>query len=187
MESFSSSENVDFEVRNMKSRVSVRFITEGAVIAALYVALTLIFAPFSFSAVQVRIAEALAILPMFTFAAVPGLFLGCIIANLLGGAIAWDVIFGSLATLIGAAIGYQLRANRWLVPIPTVISNALIIPLVLRYGYGVNLPVPLLIVYIAVGEFLGSYLLGELLGTVLLRYGKRLFRRHEESDVKRKD
>ena len=119
----------------------------------------------------------LMILPMFTPAAVPGLFIGCIIANMLGGAIALDVIFGSLATLIGAWGGYLLRRNRWLVPIPPIISNALIVPFVLKYGYGfTEIPLPLMMVYIAIGEIIGCYFLGEILGGVLLRYRSVIFR-----------
>ena len=101
-------------------------VAQGAIIAALYVVLTVIFAPISFGEMQVRISEALTILPMFTPAAIPGLFVGCVLGNLLGGAIPVDVIFGSLATLIGAVGGYLLRKNRWLVPLPTVLSNAVI-------------------------------------------------------------
>ena len=93
-------------------RASILKLTQGAAIAALYVVLTLIFAPISFGEMQVRISEALTILPLFTPAAIPGLFVGCILANLLGGAIVWDVVFGSLATLIGAVGGYLLRKNR---------------------------------------------------------------------------
>ena len=137
----------------MKKRPAL-YIAQSAAIAALYVVLTLVFAPISFGAIQVRIAEALTILPMFTSAAIPGLFIGCFLANLLGGGIIWDVIFGSLATLIGAALGYVLRRNRWLVPIPAVISNTVIVPLVLRYGYGLDIPLPLLMVYIAIGASL---------------------------------
>ena len=152
-------------------------ITYGAVIAAIYVVLTVIFAPISFGPMQVRIAEMLMILPMFTPAAVPGLFIGCIIANMLGGAIALDVIFGSLATLIGAWGGYLLRRNRWLVPIPPILSNALIVPFVLKYGYGfTEIPLPLMMVYIAIGEIIGCYILGEILGGVLLRYRNVIFR-----------
>ena len=152
-------------------------ITYGAVIAAIYVVLTVIFAPISFGPMQVRIAEMMMILPMFTPAAVPGLFIGCIIANMLGGAIALDVIFGSLATLIGAWGGYLLRRNRWLVPIPPIISNALIVPFVLKYGYGfTEIPLPLMMVYIAIGEIIGCYFLGEILGGVLLRYRSVIFR-----------
>lgn len=152
-------------------------ITYGAVIAAIYVVLTVIFAPISFGPMQVRIAEMMMILPMFTPAAVPGLFIGCIIANMLGGAIALDVIFGSLATLIGAWGGYLLRRNRWLVPIPPILSNALIVPFVLKYGYGfTEIPLPLMMVYIAIGEIIGCYILGEILGGVLLRYRNVIFR-----------
>lgn len=146
----------------MKSRnPSVLKLTQGAAIAALYVVLTLIFAPISFGEMQVRISEALTILPLFTPAAIPGLFVGCILGNLLGGAIPLDIGFGSLATLIGAVGGYLLRKNRWLVPLPTVLANALIVPYVLRYGYGVALPIPLMMGYVALGEIISCYGLGE--------------------------
>lgn len=144
-------------------------LAQGAVIAALYVALTMLFAPVSFGAVQVRIAEVLTILPLFTPAAIPGLFIGCVIANLLGGAIVWDVLFGSLATLIGAALGYRLRFNRWLVPIPAILANTLIIPPILRYGYGIDLPLELIALQVALGEIAGCYVLGELFASALLQ------------------
>lgn len=155
---------------------SVEDLTRGGIIAALYVVLTYIFAPISFGSVQVRIAEMLTILPMFTPVAVPGLFLGCLLGNLLAGAILPDVIFGSLATLIGAAGGYLLRHSRWLVPIPAVIANMVIVPLVLRYGYGIDMPLLPMALYVGAGEVVGCYILGELLATVLLRHPE-LFRR----------
>lgn len=164
----------------MRNRQTTLRLTQAAAIAALYVVLTLIFAPISFGEVQVRIAEMLTILPIFTPAAVPGLFIGCVLANLLGGAIVWDVVFGSLATLIGAALGYTLRRNRWLVPLPTVIANTVIIPLVLRYGYGIDIPLLLLAVYIAAGEIAGCYLLGELFASVLLKHGHIFARQGKE-------
>ena len=151
-------------------RSSALWIAQSAAIAALYVVLTLIFAPISFGEMQVRISEALTILPLFTPAAIPGLFVGCVLGNLLGGAIPLDVIFGSLATLIGAVGGYLLRKNRWLVPLPTVLSNTIIVPFVLRYGYGVELPVVLMMDYVAVGEIISCYGLGELLATVLQKH-----------------
>ena len=154
------------------------FLAQGAAIAALYVVLTLVFAPISFGAMQIRISELLTILPLFTPAAIPGLFIGCLLANLLGGAVILDVIFGSIATLIGAALGYVLRFNRWLVPIPAIISNTVIVPLVLRYGYGVDMPLILMAVYVAAGEIIGCYILGELFATVLLRYKGRIFGEH---------
>ena len=157
-------------------RKSVYWITSGAMIAAVYVVLTVVLSPISYGAIQVRIAEALTIMPLFTSAAVPGLFVGCMIANIMGGAVIWDIIFGSLATLIGAAGGWLLRKNRWLVPIPTIVSNTVIIPFVLKFGYGENLPLPLLFLSIAAGEIAGCYILGELLASFLARYGKGFFK-----------
>lgn len=155
-----------------QTKIGTKRLAQGAVIAALYVALTLIFAPISFGAVQLRVSEALTILPLFTPAAIPGLFVGCVLANLIAGAVVWDVVFGSLATLIGAAVGYALRRNRWLVPIPAILANTLVIPFVLRYGYGMrDLPLWLSALYILIGEILSCYVLGELLASALLRRG----------------
>lgn len=156
-------------------RKRILYIAQAALIAAVYTALVLLFEPISFNYIQFRIAEALTILPLFTSAAVPGLFLGCILGNLFGGAVILDVIGGSLATLIGAFLGYRLRNNRWLVPVPTVIANALIVPFVLRYGYGMQLPILLMALYVFLGEMAGSYLLGEILGSVLLKQRKHFF------------
>ena len=153
----------------MKENHTARYITIGAAIAAIYVVLTMLFAPISFRSLQVRIAEALTILPMFTSAAIPGLFIGCLLANLLGGAVVLDVVFGSIATLIGAVGGWLLRKNRWLVPIPAIAANTVIVPLVLKYGYGVDLPLLLSGLYILMGEILGCYVLGEILCTALLK------------------
>ena len=165
--------------KTTESFSQIQLITQGAAIAAIYVVLTLVFAPISYGAVQVRIAEALTILPMFTPAAIPGLFAGCLLANFIGGAVIWDIIFGSIATLIGAILGWKLRRNRWLVPIPAIVSNTVIVPLVLFYAYGVNIPIPLLAVYIAVGEIIGCYFLGQLLAEVLLRNRKYIFGRKD--------
>ena len=152
----------------MKNK-NAEFLTQGAMIAAAYVVLTLLFAPISYGEVQVRISETLTILPFFTPAAIPGLFIGCLIANFLGTAIMLDVIFGSLATLIGAAVGYMLRSNRWLVPIPAIVANTIIVPFVLRYGYGVvDTAIPILMLQIAVGEILGCFMLGELFCTAII-------------------
>ena len=153
-----------------KTKLSTRRLLQGALIAAIYAVLTILLAPISYGPMQVRISEALTILPLFTPAAIPGLFVGCVLGNLLGGAIPLDVIFGSLATLIGAVGGYLLRKNRWLVPLPTVLSNTIIVPFVLRYGYGVELPIVLMMVYVAVGEIISCYGLGELLATVLQKH-----------------
>ena len=157
------------------NKFGVRKLAEGAMIAALYVVLTLVFAPISFGPVQMRIAEMLTIMPLFTSAAIPGLFVGCLLGNIIGGAIIPDIIFGSLATLIGAVFGYMLRSNRWLVPIPAVISNTLIVPFVLKYGYGVDIPIIFIMIYILAGEIAGCFVLGEIFGGILMTRRKEIF------------
>ena len=136
----------------MKNK-GTQFLAEAAVIGAIYVVLTVLFAPLSYGEIQVRFSEALTILPFFTPAAIPGLFIGCIIANLFGGAIPVDIIFGSIATLIGAVFTNKLRnQSRFLAPLPPIIANAVIVPFVLRFGYGVNLPIPLMMLTVGIGE-----------------------------------
>ena len=136
----------------MKNK-GTQFLAEAAVIGAIYVVLTVLFAPLSYGEIQVRFSEALTILPFFTPAAIPGLFVGCIIANLFGGAIPVDIIFGSIATLIGAVFTNKLRnQSRFLAPLPPIIANAVIVPFVLRFGYGVNLPIPLMMLTVGIGE-----------------------------------
>ncbi len=159
------------------NRKKTFFILEGAMIAAVYVVLTLAFAPFSFKEFQVRIAEALTILPVFTPTAVPGLAVGCLLANILGGAPLPDVVFGSLATLIGAVGTGMLRNKKpVLAVIPPIAANMLIIPFVLRYAYGVPLPIPVLMGTIGIGEVLSCGVLGLLLYKILLPHRKNVFK-----------
>ena len=160
----------------MKNK-GTQFLTEAAAIGAIYVVQTLLLAPLSFGEVQIRFSEALTILPFFTPAAIPGLFIGCIIANLLGGAIPVDIIFGSIATLIGAVFTYKLRnSNRFLAPIPPIAANAIIVPFVLRFGYGVNLPIPLMMLTVGIGEVVSCAIVGLILQTALLKYKNVIFR-----------
>ena len=152
------------------------FLSQAAMIAAVYVVLTYVFAPFSFGEIQVRIAEALTILPLFTPAAIPGLFIGCLLGNILGGAILPDIIFGSIATLIGAFGTYMLRNNLpLLAPLPPILANTVIVPLILHFGYGVALPIPFLMLTVGIGEILSCGILGLLLYTVLKRYKNLIF------------
>ena len=152
------------------------FMTHAAMIAAIYVVLTYIFAPISFGDIQVRIAEALTILPVFTPAAIPGLFVGCLIGNITGGAILPDIIFGSLATLIGAVFTYLLRKrSQFLCVLPPMISNIVIVPWVLKLGYGINLPVPFLMLTIGIGEVISCGVLGLILYYALRKYRKVIF------------
>ena len=151
-------------------------LTQGAMIAACYVVLCLVFEPISYGGVQVRIAEALAILPLFTPAAIPGLFIGCIIANVIGGGIVLDVVFGSIATLIGAVGTYMLRnRTRWLAPVPPILANTIIVPFVIFYGYGTPIPIPLLMLTIGAGEVIGCGILGLLLAKGLERMPAGIF------------
>ena len=153
----------------------VLFITQAAMISAIYIVITVIFAPISYGHLQVRISEMLTILPFFTFAAVPGLFVGVLLSNLYGGA-PLDVIFGSLATLIAALLTYSLRKkSKYLAPVPPILVNALIIPFVLRYGYGHLLPIPFMMVTVGVGQIIACGILGLALLKVLEKYRTTLF------------
>ncbi len=160
-----------------KKTFSVLFMAQAAMIAAIYVVVTLVFAPFSYGEVQVRLSEALTILPVFTPAAIPGLFIGCLISNILGGCILPDIIFGSLATLLGAVFTYILRnQNKFLAPLPPIISNMLIVPFVLRYGYQVPLPIPFMMLTVGIGEIVSCGVLGMIVYTALNRYKNVLFK-----------
>ena len=138
--------------------------TQSAMIAAIYVVLTVLFAPFGFGQIQVRIAEALTVLPYFTPAAIPGLFIGSLIGNIIGGAIIPDIIFGSLATLIGACFTYLLRKrSKFLAPVPPILANTIVVPLVLYYAYGFNLPIPFMMLTVGIGEIISCGILGMIL------------------------
>lgn len=153
------------------------FLTQAAMIAAVYVVLTAMFAPIAFGQIQIRIAESLTILPFFTPAAIPGLFIGCLIGNIIGGAVLPDIIFGSMATLIGAIFTYLLRnQNKYLAPLPPIIANTIIVPFVLRYAYSIMLPIPLMALTVGIGEFLSCGVLGMVVYTALAKYQYRLFK-----------
>ncbi len=155
----------------------VLFLVQSAAIAAIYVVLTMLFAPFGFGEIQVRVSEALTILPYFTPAAVPGLFVGCLIGNTLGGAIPLDIAVGSLATLIGAVCTYSLRHHsRWLAPLPPIVANALLVPFVLSYGYGVPLPIPVMMLTVGIGEVLSCGVMGMVILLSLEKYRGAIFR-----------
>ena len=123
-----------------KSNARILFLTHAALIAALYVVLTYIanMLGIASGAIQVRFSEALTILPYFTPAAIPGLFAGCLLANLLTGAALPDIVFGSIATLIGALLTAKLRHNKYLAPVPPILANAIIVPPMLLFAYGIK-------------------------------------------------
>ena len=155
---------------------NIHFLTQAAMIAAIYVVLTFVANAFGLAnyAVQVRFSEALTILPVFTAAGIPGLFIGCLISNILTGCAIPDIIFGSLATLIGALGTRRLRSNRVLAVLPPIAANAVIVPLVLKYAYGLE-PLWFSFLTVTAGEIISCGILGLLLALALHKYRKQIF------------
>ena len=153
-------------MRNEKKHAKVRFMCYAALIAALYVALTMLSGALGLAsgAIQVRVSEALCVLPFFTPAAVPGVTLGCLVYNIIGSGNILDIVFGTLATLIGAIGARLLRRWKWAVTIPTIAANTIIIPFVLKYGFMLEESIIFFIATIFIGEFVAA----GVLGTVLL-------------------
>ncbi|MGF7141749.1 putative membrane protein [Anaerotaenia torta] len=157
------------------NKTKIQFITEAAIIAAIYTVLVLVFQFSSFGPIQFRIAEALTILPYFTPAAIPGVTLGCFLSAVWSGAHVLDMVFGSLATLIGAILSYQLRRHKYLVPIPPIVANALIIPWVLRYTIVSNDSIPYMMLTVGLGEVCAAGFLGLMLLFALNRVKHIIF------------
>lgn len=172
---------------NSKTKKQVVFICEAGIIAALYAVLTLVSAAFGLASreIQVRLSETLAVLPLFTPAAIPGLFIGCIVSNIITGCVPLDTVFGSLATLIGAVgayfIGRLARKTesvflKVLVPFPNVIANAVIVPFVLKEVYQLEGAVWYFMITVGLGELVSSVALGLPLLFVLEKRKKHIFR-----------
>ncbi|MDD6095621.1 MAG: QueT transporter family protein [Clostridia bacterium] len=169
----------------MKKNNPAREIAAGGIIAAIYVVLTVVSAMFGLASgvIQVRISEALCVLPLFTVSAVPGLAIGCFIANLVSGGVFLDAVFGSLATLIGALITYFIgkavkgKSLRYvLAPLPNVAANTIIIPWVLRLVYGESGAIWYFALTVGIGEIIGSYVLGLPLMALLEKHKKQIFK-----------
>jgi Predicted membrane protein len=154
-------------------------------IAAVYIVLTYFISAFNLASgsIQIRLSEALTILPYFTPAAIPGLAIGCFLSNILIGSLVPDIIFGSLATLIGAVGTYLLRNHKFVLTLPPVIANMLIVPFVLKYAYGVpsvifndvDLTIPFLMVTVGIGEIISCCILGTMLVRALGKYRGQIF------------
>ena len=168
---------------NMRNPKTLR-IAVSAVIAAAYAALTIALAPISYGAVQFRVSEVLTIMPFLVPSTVTGIFVGCILANLMGGNHILDVVFGSLATLLGALGTRKLRnAHPLLAPVPPIIANTLIVPFVLRYAYGIPGPIPLMMLTVGIGEVLSCGVLGMLLYFALYKRREAVFRSHQQENA----
>ncbi len=142
---------------------STGYITQAAVIAAIYTALSLALAPFSFGPIQVRVAEAMTVLPAIFPSAIPGLFIGCLLTNTIGTMLGLsggilDIVFGSLATLISAWLSYKVRKYTYLIPAPPVLINAAVVGAILYYAF--NLPLFLTMAQVGLGQLIACYALG---------------------------
>ena len=158
----------DFKPEDSYART--QFLVWSAAIATIYIVLTTIAAGFGIAsgAIQVRFSEALTVLPFITPAAVPGLTIGCLVSNILTGCVLPDIIFGTLATFLGAVGSYALRKNRWLVSIPPIVSTTLIIPFVLTYAYHIPGGIPFFMLTVGAGEVISCLILGQILLTAIL-------------------
>lgn len=153
--------------KNLDSHGKLMFLTRSAIIAALYAVLTLLLYPISYGAVQFRVSEALTLLPIFMPEAIPGLFIGCLLSNLLGSATPWDIVFGSLATLLAAILTYATRRYKLLASAWPVICNGLIVGTVLALT--LNLPLFITIGEVALGELAVVYTVGMVMLAALKR------------------
>lgn len=164
-------------MRSSATRKRIVYVCQSGLIAALYTVLTVFVGAFGLAsgAVQFRVSEALCVLPFFTPAAIPGLTIGCLISNLFTGCLWQDILFGTVATLIGALGARMLRKVFWLVPLPTVVANTVIVPFVLAYAYHMEGGLPFLMLTVGAGEILSAYVLGMVLLLALKKYPKALF------------
>lgn len=149
-----------------------KFLTQAAIIASLYVILTILFQPISFLQAQLRISEVLTVLPFFTPAAIPGLFVGCLVSNFLSPVGVLDIILGSLATLVASLLSYKMP-NRYLVSLPPVIVNAIAIGILLNYV--LTLPLIPSILWVALGQTIICYGLGYPLILLLNKHRDKVF------------
>ena len=155
----------------MKNKQKIRGVAVGAVVAALYVVLTYLanMLGLASGAIQVRLSEILTVIPVFTPYAIPGLFIGCVLANVLTGCALWDVVFGSLATLIGAIGTYLLRKHNLLSLVPPILANAIIVPFVLLFVYSLDGTYFYFFATVGIGEVISC----GVFGTILLKSLKK--------------
>ena len=142
-----------------KNRKHIRRLCEAALIAAIYVILTYLCAAVGMSsgAIQLRLSEALCVLAIFTPAAVPGVSLGCFMANLLTGCALWDIVFGTLASLIGMIGCRALKKFPYLAPLPYALANMVIIPFVVKLVYSAPEALPLIFLTVGIGEIISVF------------------------------
>ena len=145
---------------NSASINNTNALARGAIIAALYAALTLLLAPISYGEVQIRLAESLTLLPVLLPEAVPALAVGCLLANVLGGCTVFDIVFGTIATLLAAVCTRRLRGHPRTASLMPVLFNGVIVGAVVHYAYAPVIPLPLCMLSVAAGEAVACMLLG---------------------------
>ena len=155
-------------------RSPTKMLCRAGIVAALYVVLTWPLGALAFGSIgfQIRPAEALTMLPFFYVESIPALYVGCLLANILTGCVALDILMGPIATLIGALGTYFLRRHPIPALLPPILSNAVIVPLVLRFGYGMGDAMWYMVLTVGVGEVISVGILGSLLRAALLRQGR---------------
>jgi uncharacterized membrane protein len=136
---------------------STKFFVRAAVIAALYAAITLAVYPLSYGPIQLRVSEALTVLPLFFPEAVVGLTVGCFLANIPMGI--WDMLIGAAATLIGAVFT-RLSKRIWLGVFPPVIANAFLVPVIFLTVPGITEPYWYSVLTVGAGELISVLALG---------------------------
>ena len=151
-----------------------RALTRAAIIAALYAALTLLLAPISYGEIQVRLSEALTVLPVIMPEAVPALAIGCLLANILGGCPIYDIVFGTLATFLAAVCTRALRRHVRAAASMPVVFNALIVGSVVHFCYAPVIPLPLCMLFVAAGEAVSCLLLGPLVLAAVRRIPQKM-------------
>ncbi len=151
-----------------------RSLTRAAIIAALYTVLTLLLAPISYGEIQVRVSEALTLLPILMPEAVLGVTVGCLLANILGGSMMVDIVVGTCATLLAAVLTSVLRKRYWLAASMPVISNGILVGIVVHVCYAPAMPLTLCMLSVAVGEAIACYLFGTILVKALQKYAPKL-------------
>ena len=153
---------------------NTRTLVRAALIAALYTVLTLLLQPLSYGEVQIRFSEALTLLPILLPEAVPALAVGCLLANILGGCTIFDIVFGTLATLLAALCTRRLRDRFWLAALMPVLFNGVIVGAVVHYCYAPIFPLPLSMLSVAAGEAVACLVVGPLLVRVMQRIPNEL-------------
>ena len=156
-------------MQNNLSSQSVTALTRDALIAALYTALTLLLAPISYGQIQIRLSECLTLLPVLLPEAIPALTVGCLLANILGGCSIFDIVLGTLATLLAAVCTRRLRERFWLAALMPVLFNGVIVGAVVHYCYAPMIALPLCMLSVAAGEAVACLVVGPVLLRVLRR------------------